>query len=86
MNIFKATAIIFAFGLSSQVMAGPVNINSASAEQLDHELVGVGPAIAQRIVDYRSNNGEFKDVAQLTEVKGVGEKTLSKNAQFILLK
>ena len=86
MNTFKITAIIFALGLSSQAMAGPININSASAEQLDQELVGVGPAIAQRIVDYRSTVGEFKDAAQLTEVKGVGDKTLSKNAQFILLK
>ncbi|MGJ8669445.1 MAG: ComEA family DNA-binding protein [Oceanococcus sp.] len=86
MNTFKIAAATIAFAISSQVFAGPVNINQADALELDKELLGVGPAIAQRIVDYRESKGAFTETAQLTQVKGIGEKTLSKNAEFILLK
>ena len=48
MNIFKLTSTSIALILSSQAFAGQVNINQASAQQLDEELHGVGPAIAQR--------------------------------------
>ena len=86
MNIFKLTSTSIALILSSQAFAGQVNINQASAQQLDEELHGVGPAIAQRIVEYRQTHGAFTQSAQLMDVKGIGEKTLSKNAQYILLK
>lgn len=86
MTTLKTIFATCAFALCSHAFAGPVNINQASAEQLDQELVGVGPAIAQRIVDYRQNHGAFTQTAQLADVKGIGEKTLSKNAENILLK
>lgn len=54
--------------------SGPLNINTASAEELDRVLPGVGPALAGRIVDYRANNGPFADISQLKEVSGIGEK------------
>lgn len=89
MNRLKIAAIIIAFApavtLSGQAYAGPVNINTATVEQLDMELNGVGPTIAQRIVEYRKAQGEFTQAEQLVEVKGIGDKTLSKNAEFILL-
>lgn len=53
---------------------GKININKAGAEQLA-QLKGVGPALADRIVDYRKKNGNFKNVEQIMEVKGIGEKT-----------
>lgn len=53
-----------------------ININTASAEELD-ELPGVGPAIAGRIVEYREANGPFASVDALTDVKGIGEATLA---------
>jgi competence protein ComEA len=51
-----------------------VNVNSADASQLAL-LPRVGPAIAQRIVDYRKQNGPFKKPEDLMLVRGIGEKT-----------
>ncbi len=52
-----------------------VNVNQADAVQLEG-LTGVGPAIAAKIVDYRTQNGPFKTVDDLAQVSGIGEKTL----------
>ncbi|MET7281619.1 ComEA family DNA-binding protein [Kribbella sp. NPDC005582] len=51
----------------------PLNLNTATAPQLD-ALPGVGPVLAQRIIDYRTQNGPFTTVDQLQEVPGVGPK------------
>lgn len=63
-----------------------VNINSADAEALSDVLVGIGPAKAQAIVAYRKEKGGFKRVEELAEVKGIGEATLARNKDRILLK
>jgi competence protein ComEA len=57
--------------------AAPVNLNTASAEQLA-TIPGVGPKMAERIVDYRQKNGGFKKVEDLMNVSGVGEKSFLK--------
>lgn len=49
-----------------------ININTASASQLQ-ELPGIGPTYARRIVNWRSENGEFTEVEQLLEIRGIGE-------------
>ena len=51
--------------------AGPVNLNTASLEQLD-TLPGVGPVLAQHILDWRAQHGRFTTVGQLNEVSGIG--------------
>ncbi|TCS94796.1 helix-hairpin-helix domain-containing protein [Hazenella coriacea] len=54
-----------------------VNINQATAIELQ-QLTGVGPSKAEAIIKYREENGPFRSVDQLTQVPGIGEKTLEK--------
>jgi competence protein ComEA len=51
---------------------GPVNLNAATLDQLQ-ELPGVGPVLAQRIIDYRQAHGGFASVADLRKVSGIGD-------------
>jgi competence protein ComEA len=53
--------------------AAPVSLNTATVEQLD-ALPGVGPVLAQHIVDYRTRHGGFRSVDELREVNGIGER------------
>jgi competence protein ComEA len=57
--------------VSKAVHTGPININRATVKQLD-ALDGVGPVIAQRIVDYRKINGPFLTIDDLQKVSGIG--------------
>ena len=53
----------------------PVDINTATAEELE-TLMGIGPVLAQAIVDYRAEHGPFESVDELLEVSGIGETKL----------
>lgn len=55
---------------------GPVDLNAASLDQLDG-LPGIGPVLAQRILDWRTAHGRFSSVDELGEVSGIGEATLA---------
>ncbi len=54
-----------------------VRLNTATAEQLD-TLSGIGPSIAQKIIDYRTKNGGFKNIEELKLVSGIGDKLFEK--------
>ena len=72
LSIFTATLF---FGLAQAEAA--VNVNTADANTLT-KFNGVGPSTAQKIIDYRTTNGDFASCDDLTKVKGIGPATLEK--------
>ena len=53
-----------------------VNVNTATAEELE-TLTGIGPVLAQSILDYRAEHGDFQTAEELLNVKGIGEAKLA---------
>jgi competence ComEA-like helix-hairpin-helix protein len=60
----------------------PIDLNRANAEDLD-AVPGLGPALAQRIIDYRQAHGPFKQIEDLREVSGIGPQNLQKLKPFL---
>ncbi len=84
-SIYTVIAALSLFVGMSAHAGKPVNVNAASAEELAESLDGIGDSKAQAIVLYRQAHGAFKSADQLGEVKGIGQKTLERNAAFIRL-
>ncbi|WP_428610516.1 ComEA family DNA-binding protein [Sedimenticola sp.] len=85
MKSLKLSIATFLLLVSAAALAGPVNINTATAEQIATELKGVGDSKAQAIVAYRSEHGAFRSADDLVMVKGIGEKTVAANRENILI-
>lgn len=62
----------------------PINVNAADAEALQ-ALSGIGPALSQRIIDYRTAHGPFQSVDGLQAVSGIGPKTVEDIADRVVL-
>ena len=62
--------------------AGPVHLNTATVEQLD-ALPGIGPVTAQKIIDYRQENGAFASVDDLDAIPGIGPKRLEQLRELV---
>ncbi len=75
---------VVATAVAAAETAGKVNVNTASAEQLQL-LPGVGPALASRIVDHRKQNGAFKTVEDLLLVRGIGEASLERLKPYVAI-
>jgi len=75
-----ATAATLTLSSPAHAMApeleGQININTATAEQLEL-LPGIGPAMAKKIIDYRASK-PFAEPAQVIRIKGIGRKTFEK--------
>lgn len=78
--------LILLMFLSFSVFAEPIDINKASAKEIATSLNGIGDKKAEEIVNYREKHGDFKSIDELTNVKGIGVKTLEKNRHNIKLK
>jgi competence protein ComEA len=62
-------------GAGAEVAPGPIQLNTATAEQLQ-TIPGIGPVTAERIIQYREENGPFRSVDDLDAVSGIGPKRL----------
>ena len=65
-----------------QRKSGKLDINTASLIQID-DLPGIGPVLAQRIIDYRTKHGSFSSIDDLLLVEGIGEVRLNKIKDYI---
>lgn len=70
---------------SNPAVRFPIDLNTATAEQLE-AIPGIGPVLAQRIVDYRQANGRFQSVDELLEVQGIGQKRLETMRPYVIVK
>jgi competence protein ComEA len=63
----------------------PIDLNTATPEQLE-TLPRVGPAMAQRIIDWRTANGRFASVDDLKNVTGIGDKTFAELKDLVVVR
>lgn len=68
---------------SSSGDSSKVNINTATADELDEKLNGIGPTTAEKIIEYRTKIGRFSDIEEIKNVSGIGEKTFEKFKDMI---
>lgn len=79
-------ALVLVLGLGNAVLAAePVDVNTATAQELAEALNGVGESKAEAIVAYREANGPFKHIDELINVRGIGMATVDKNRDMIRL-
>lgn len=76
---FQILSLVALFIFSTLAFAGPVNINTANAQEISKNLKGVGLKKAEQVVLYRKKHGNFKTIESLAKVKGIGFKTVEKN-------
>ena len=84
MAMSSAQAYPVTVGVSAQQLM-TVNINTADAQQLANGLTGVGLKRAQDIIKLRDELGQFTDINQLMQVKGIGARVIELNKERIVL-
>lgn len=61
-----------------------VNLNTATADDLQ-TIPAIGPALAEKIIDYRTKHGKFNEIEELRNIPGVGKKTFQKLSPYLSL-
>ena len=85
MRIIQSILVVLTMLISVPSFAGPVDINNADASTLAGAITGVGESRAAAIVEYRNTNGPFKSVDELSNVKGVGMKTIENSRNNLMV-
>ena len=81
--VLATLAALAVIGVEASQPSGVVNINTASAEELQL-LPRVGPSLAGRIIEFRDTNGPFRTVDEILAVKGIGDSSFEKLAPYIV--
>lgn len=63
---------------------GYININLANSEELQ-KIKGIGPSTAEKIIEYRESNGNFRRIEDLKKIKGIGDKTFNKIKKYVTI-
>lgn len=85
MDLIKSVCFALLFAFSSLSYAASVNINVADAGTLADELYGIGLSKAKLVVEYRDANGPFTKLEDIQNVKGIGQKTIERNKDIIVI-
>ena len=85
MRTIQSMLVLLAMLVSVSSFAGPVDINSADAGTLASAIGGVGESRAAAIVEYRDTHGPFTSVDDLSNVKGIGMKTVDKSRKNLMV-
>ncbi len=85
MKYIRTLAAFAALTLATITSAAPVNINTASAEEIASALNGIGMSKAEAIVEYRQTYGLFTRSDEIMFVRGIGDATYEKNKSDILV-
>lgn len=87
LNPLRALLVILLLSLSLSVIAAPpvIDLNTASAKEIATTLSGIGKKKALAIIDYRTLNGPFVLVDDLSNVKGIGKATVEKNRHLMIV-
>jgi len=80
-SLFHTVTAAAVLLLSGHAWGEGVNLNSASVEELDKGLRGVGRGRAMAIVEYRDQHGPFTTIEEITKVRGIGRATLEINRE-----
>lgn len=92
LNIFAVALVLLSLASAAMADAAPstaaptgvVNVNTADASQLAL-LPRIGPKVAQRIIDYRTQHNAFKKASELMQVQGIGAKTFERLSQYVVV-
>lgn len=83
--IFTLIIAVSSLAMAADDATGVVNINQAGVEQLQL-LPRIGPAMAERIIEFREAHGPFGSIDELVAVKGIGESSLARLKPFVTTK